>query len=112
MADCVFCAKRDAEDYDEVTVNGVMRFAPLGPVVPGHTLFVPVVHAEDASEHPSLTGLVFNAAARWARQQSYDYNLITSAGSAATQTVRHLHVHVVPRREHDGLTLPWTGQKR
>jgi hypothetical protein len=37
-------------------------------------------------------------------------NLITSVGADATQSVRHLHIHVVPRREGDGLMLPWSGQ--
>ncbi len=37
-----------------------------------------------------------------------DCNVITSRGAAATQTVRHLHVHVVPRRQGDGILLPWT----
>jgi histidine triad (HIT) family protein len=49
-------------------------------------------------------------AAQWARTCG-DANLITSVGSAATQTVFHLHVHVVPRRAGDGLALPWTSQK-
>jgi len=35
-------------------------------------------------------------------------NVITSVGREATQSVFHLHVHVVPRREGDGLALPWT----
>lgn len=39
-------------------------------------------------------------------------NIITSRGSAATQTVYHLHLHVVPRREGDGLGLPWTDRQR
>ena len=39
-------------------------------------------------------------------------NLITSIGAAATQTVFHLHVHVVPRHEGDGLLLPWSNQER
>ena len=39
-------------------------------------------------------------------------NLITSVGAAATQTVKHLHIHIVPRHEGDGLHLPWTEQKK
>jgi histidine triad (HIT) family protein len=34
-------------------------------------------------------------------------NIITSAGTEATQTVFHLHVHIVPREAGDGLELPW-----
>ncbi|CAL9324879.1 HIT family protein [Streptomyces sp. SudanB91_2054] len=37
-------------------------------------------------------------------------NLITSKGEAATQSVFHFHVHVVPRQEGDGRPLPWTAQ--
>jgi histidine triad (HIT) family protein len=37
-----------------------------------------------------------------------DYNLITSGGREATQTVMHAHVHYVPRRRGDGLKLPWS----
>lgn len=37
-------------------------------------------------------------------------NLITSKGDAATQSVLHLHVHVVPRQADDDLPLPWTPQ--
>ena len=37
-------------------------------------------------------------------------NLITSKGREATQSVFHLHVHVVPRAAGDGLPLPWTPQ--
>jgi histidine triad (HIT) family protein len=39
------------------------------------------------------------------------YNFITSAGKAATQSVMHLHIHIVPRQEGDGLLLPWSGQQ-
>jgi histidine triad (HIT) family protein len=35
------------------------------------------------------------------------FNIITSAGRDATQTVDHLHLHLVPRRPGDGLALPW-----
>ncbi len=48
-------------------------------------------------------------AAQWAAGHRMNpCNLITSAGREATQTVFHLHIHVVPRRDGDGLALPWT----
>ena len=34
--------------------------------------------------------------------------LIVVCGAEATQTVPHLHIHIVPRRAGDRLTLPWT----
>jgi histidine triad (HIT) family protein len=87
-----------------------ITFEPLNPVTPGHLLVVPRDHFADASENPTMTGLVFEFAARLAR--AFDsYNLITSTGREATQSVKHLHVHVVPRRDGDGLKLPWSAQK-
>lgn len=84
---------------------GVMAFEPRNPVIPGHMLVVPAAHIPNPLANPATTGLVMQVAARLAR---HPCNLITSCGVEATQTVFHLHVHVVPRREGDGLMLPWT----
>jgi histidine triad (HIT) family protein len=81
---------------------------PLNPVVDGHLLVIPRGHVDSALSDPAVTGLVAQRAAELGRLYGCDLNLITSIGSAATQTVRHLHWHVVPRVEGDGLSLPWT----
>lgn len=104
MDGCVFCAKAKDERWSRT----VVRFEPLNPVTAGHMLFVPREHVADAAENHVLTGLTFQEAARYAEGRGEAFNLITSAGSAATQTVRHLHVHYVPRRFDDGLALPWS----
>lgn len=108
---CPFCGRIERGEYD-ACLRSVGRFAPLNPVTRGHMLFVPLQHVQDASEMPWLTGDVFEEAARYAAAMNRDFNLITSTGDAATQTIRHLHVHYVPRAAGDGLPLPWTGQKR
>lgn len=64
-------------------------------------------HAKVAEE---TVAEVARRAAMHAAARYESYNLITSCGEAATQSVRHLHWHVVPRRIGDGLHLPWTGQ--
>ncbi|QRY62726.1 HIT domain-containing protein [Gordonia sp. PDNC005] len=127
MADCPFCAYAEhwvnpGTEYNvDVDVDGrtvtfdrarpVMWFEPLNPVTPGHMLFVPTYHAESRA--------AVAAAAAWRCAYDYattgdrsgvDFNIIVNAGEAATQTIDHLHVHYVPRRRGDGLTLPWTGQ--
>lgn len=108
--DCVFCGRIAAGEfrqYDDYSV----AFEPLNPVVPGHLLVVSRRHVEDACEMPFVTAKAFGFAAFLAGAKGLEsFNLITSAGAAATQTIRHLHVHIVPRREDDGLHLPWTGQ--
>lgn len=71
-------------------------------------LFVPFRHVEDAAEEPYETARTVECASYHAKSQKQDFNLITSAGKAATQTVKHLHVHYIPRKEGDGLKLPWS----
>jgi len=92
--------------------NPVVAFTPLNPVTPGHVLIVPRQHVATFAEDPALSGEVMRYAAMWVRDMQADANVITSIGSDATQTVPHLHVHIVPRRPGDALHLPWTGQDR
>ena len=110
MNDCPFCDRIAAGDYDDRNF-GCVTFEPLNPVTPGHRLVVPVRHVEHALDDPRVTGLAAEYAALIALSYgAVQCNLITSVGVSATQTVRHLHWHIVPRREDDGLSLPWTGQ--
>ena len=108
--DCPFCdiVWRGAPANVVERWPDAWAIVPLNPVVPGHVLVIPLEHVEDALERPSVTGLTFARAAELADRPC---NLITSAGAAATQTVLHLHVHVVPRRFGDGLRLPWSSHR-
>jgi histidine triad (HIT) family protein len=110
MGDCPFCKRIAAGEYDRRGPVAV-TFEPQNPVTPGHRLVVPVVHAADALVNPVITGAAMEYAAEIASAYGVgSCNLITSVGAPATQTVRHLHIHIVPRREGDGLALPWTDQ--
>jgi histidine triad (HIT) family protein len=116
MTACPFCARIEAGEYDRIRYGlpgglRIVSFEPLNPVTPGHLLVVPGVHVEHAGVAPEVTAGTMHFAAELAHLFE-SANLITSIGTPATQTVRHLHIHVVPRREGDGLALPWTAQKR
>ncbi len=108
-SDCDFCEivrRRSFQGGDEHTV----WFTPLDPVVIGHRLFVPRKHFEhDDVGASKAVGLAFKAAHDWFGQygSAESFNLITSFGAAATQTVPHLHIHLVPRYPGDELQLPW-----
>ena len=84
-----------------------VAIAPLNPVTVGHLLVIPARHVPDFTADPEVAATVMRYAAEIAEPPA---NVITSAGRDATQTVEHLHLHIVPRRYGDGLTLPWTGQ--
>ena len=108
---CVFCRIVSGESPAEIVAQwpDAIAIVPTRPVTPGHILVIPRGHVVDARHDPIVAGVAF---ARAASLGSGPCNLITSAGSLATQTVFHLHVHVVPRRQGDGLALPWTNQLR
>lgn len=86
----------------------VASFSPWHSVIPGHRLFIPRTHIQDVAESPLWAGIVFMAAANYATERRNEFNLITCAGPSATQNVRHLYVHYVPRNPTDKLKLPWT----
>lgn len=107
---CPFCYRIAADDVEQ-DHGQVVAFTPLNPVTPGHLLVIPKIHVEAATVDPVITAETMRVASILAAHVG-DCNLITSVGLHATQTVYHLHIHIVPRRRGDGLTLPWTGQHR
>lgn len=120
MSDCPFCEIVAGRAPAQFVADGFQSIAivPLGPVTPGHFLVIPRTHVADAYEDPAVTSATMRDAADWARRMSdgdprfESVNLITSVGRPATQSVFHLHIHVVPRRVDDGLALPWYSGKR
>lgn len=90
------------EWYSDIAIT------PLNPVTDGHVIVIPRVHVPDATTSANVSGQTMRQAARLARKIG-PCNIITSVGAEATQTVMHLHMHIVPRVEGDGLHLPWTG---
>lgn len=92
--------------------DDAVAIVPLGPVVEGHTLVIPKTHVPDWVEDPTVTGATATRAAELAQELDLAIgNLITSAGEEATQSVFHLHLHLIPRAENDGLALPWHSGK-
>lgn len=106
---CVFCNLDNLKHGYRKEAYRVVSFTPLDPVVPGHVCVMPTEHVEDVSTDPTLTSEVMFVVAEIAKQYP-QCNVITSKGRAATQSVDHLHVHIVPRTEGDGLQLPWSNQ--
>lgn len=109
LPNCVFCKITRGEEKAEIVYRWIdtVAFVPLNPVVKGHYLVVPKYHVEDFTSFPTVSARTMMRASMIA---SPNCNLITSAGKDATQTIFHMHLHVIPRREGDGLKLPWTDQ--
>ncbi len=108
---CVFCRIIAAGGYDD-EYDGIVDFEPLNPVSPGHRLVVPKVHVADALEDLAVSAATMAYAADLAKRHGLaPCNIMTSVGREATQSMFHLHIHIVPRSAGDGLMLPWTEQQ-
>jgi histidine triad (HIT) family protein len=88
-----------------------VAFVPLKPVTEGHCLIVPKQHVADFATDPEVSAATMRRAAELMRWTPRPMNLITSRGREATQSVFHLHLHLVPRAANDGLALPWYSGK-
>ncbi|WP_374778704.1 HIT domain-containing protein (plasmid) [Streptomyces sp. NBC_01310] len=110
-AGCTFCAIVAGELPATVVRewDDTVAILPRGGCTEGHVLVIPRVHVADAGVDPQVTARTMARAAELMAEHE-DANIITSKGAHGTQTQYHLHVHVVPRVEGDGLALPWTGQ--
>lgn len=112
---CTFCevvARRATATIIREWPDAI-AIVPLNPVTPGHALVIPRAHVPDFADDPAISATTMHRAAQLAcdgglYEPPYSANLITSRGAEATQTVSHLHLHVIPRREGDGLSLPWS----
>lgn len=104
--DCVFCKKIQEENLHHLGGDTVW-FEPLNPVTKGHILVVPIHHVEDFSEDWAESAETMHWASILAEKMK-NVNLITSKGEYATQSIKHFHIHLVPRRKSDNLKLPWS----
>lgn len=114
--DCPFCEIVQREDPDAREVyrdEHVVAFFPLEPAILGHTLLVPRKHVpdiwaldEDTAAHLGRAVVRLSQAVRTAVEPQ-GLNIIQSNGEVATQTVFHLHVHIVPRWEGDEIGRIW-----
>jgi histidine triad (HIT) family protein len=113
---CEFCAIARGDDQSAEVVceaRDWIAFFPLEPATPGHTLVIPRSHVADLWElDTELGSALMGAVIQVGRAiedavQPEGMNLITSSGSAAEQTVFHVHLHVVPRWKQDGFGRIW-----
>ncbi|MGH9121728.1 MAG: HIT family protein, partial [Acidimicrobiales bacterium] len=85
----------------------VIAFLDAKPVFPGHTLIVPHQHLETLEEvDDELAGKLLSAGRRVAAAQRVALGADGSflgLNDRVSQSVPHVHLHVVPRRRGDGL---------
>jgi histidine triad (HIT) family protein len=115
--DCLFCKITAGELPAQIVAEDerTVAFMDINPGTRGHLLVVPREHSVNLLEiAPEDLQATILTAQRMARQVTErlgadGVNLLNCCGSAAWQTVFHVHVHVhvIPRYADDPLRLPW-----
>src|SRR5258706_15892878 len=106
---CVFCsiARGDTPAAVVLREGGFCAFLDARPVFKGHVLVVPVEHTADLAHLPGeLVGPLFEVARRVAAALERGLGAqgtFIAVNEKVSQSVPHLHVHVVPRTKGDGL---------
>jgi len=108
-ADCRFCDIVAGRSPAAVVLDDghALAFLDVRPVFPGHTLLVPRAHHETLADlPPGDVGALFLTARRLAVAVEAGMDAdgtFVALNNKVSQSVPHLHVHVVPRRRKDGL---------
>ena len=109
MAECLFCRIVSGELPATVIYEDDTSIAFLDhrPLFHGHTLLVPREHVETLSDLPAAqVEPYFKAAqllARAIESAMEAEGTFVAMNNRVSQSVPHLHVHIVPRRKKDGL---------
>jgi len=118
LPDCVFCRIVAGQHAAEVVwrSDASIAFLDIRPVFPGHTLVVPPEHVVTLADLPAPDiGPFFTDVQRLAVavQAALEADgSFVAINNVVSQSVPHLHAHVVPRRRKDGLRgFFWPRQK-
>ena len=111
---CVFCeivagTAPAIRVYEDDEVLGILDIRPF---TRGHTLVIPKRHSVDLTDTPAPTLAVMMAvgkriaeATRLSGLAATGNNVAINDGKSAMQTVFHIHLHVIPRRDGDRVSF-------
>ena len=99
--DCIFCkiARGEVPTNKVYEDDDVIVFDDLEPLMPVHTLIIPKEHYADIGDDvpPEVLGTVFSKVGMIAKMKGLvnGYRVLVNTGADASQSVRHLHVHIL-----------------
>lgn len=109
MADCLFCSivAGSVPSFQVASTDECVAFLDIRPVFKGHVLVVPRAHVVTLGDlDPDLLSPLFGFAQRLSRAVEDGLGAggsFVAMNNKVSQSVAHLHVHVVPRTKGDGL---------
>jgi len=113
--DCIFCKIANGEIpsktiYEDENFRVILD---LGPATKGHALILPKEHYANLFELPEETAAAAMKVAKKLSAQMVEnlgadgLNLVQNNGEVAGQTVKHFHLHLIPRYKDDGQNILW-----
>jgi histidine triad (HIT) family protein len=117
---CTFCQIAEGELPAHIVYRdeNVVAFLDRAPLLPGHVLVMPAKHVETLDDLPDdLLAPVLGAVRRTSVAVQKVFRAegsFVATNTRVSQSVAHLHVHVVPRNKGDGLfstRLIWQRKK-
>ena len=115
MDDCIFCKIVD----DKIPSNKVyedsnfIAFLDIKPLNKGHTLIIPKKHYETFNDIPSHLMEEFMKKIQMVSigvvkaTDAKGYNIYVNNHKTGGQEVPHVHFHILPRHEDDGISFSW-----
>jgi histidine triad (HIT) family protein len=118
-AHCVFCKiiAGQIPSYKIYEDEQVFAFLDIGPIVRGHALVISKGHYPSLLETPAPVAAAIGARlpmlarAVQAATGTPACHVLVNNGAEASQSVRHLHFHILPRFANDGYKLNWDAGK-
>lgn len=106
MNDCLFCKiiKGDIPSTKIYEDDYVYAFADIEPQAPFHAIIVPKIHICCAdkidNENSIYIAKIFEAVAKISKQENLEngYRVVNNCGEDGGQTVKHIHFHLLARR--------------
>ena len=113
MDNCIFCKiiKGEIPSYKIYEDDKVYAFLDIACDAVGHTLVIPKKHCTnvldcDKSYLDAVIQAVQKISNHYVNNCGFDgVNVLNASGAAAEQSVFHLHFHIVPRKNGDGLHM-------
>ena len=112
---CIFC-KIVAGEIPAYTLHDddqVLAFLDVGPLSEGHALVIPKAHYVTLDQLPDdLAAACGRLVPRLSRAVcaatgATAWNVLQNNGRAAHQAVDHVHFHIIPKTDTDGLGIDW-----
>jgi len=108
---CIFCKIINGEipSYKVYEDENFLAFLDISQATIGHTLVIPKKHYENIFELPEGSN-IFSIVTKLAKAikkatNVQGVNILNNNGEIAGQTVKHFHIHIIPRYENDNFNI-------